>query len=159
MALWQSFLATRRRDPETNSDVGRCGFAGRIAVVASTAATAIRPATRGAVARGVVSAPAPIVGPFSPDSGSNITPSTIVSFPVTNKGALFTQITVVAFFADLGISELVHDGVSFGPKYSNPSNIRTTILDGFQYQILRDNGWPDRLTITVYAVNNSGVEA
>ncbi len=38
--------------------------------------------------------------------------------------------------------EVIHNGVRFGAFYTNGTNTRTAITNGFQYTVLRDGGWP-----------------
>lgn len=100
----------------------------------------------------------PVAGNFVPTLGTPILPTTPISFTVTDSAEALRQILVVATFSSLNIKEVIHDGISFGPLYQNPlNNTRTSYApNGYQYNILRDGGWPASPVISVYAVDTSG---
>jgi hypothetical protein len=55
-----------------------------------------------------------------------------------------------------GFWEVVHDGSGFSPTFSGPTNQRTSISDGYEFQILRDGGWPSTPVVRILPVNMQG---
>lgn len=45
-------------------------------------------------------------------------------------------------FSGIVGDDVVHNGARFGAFYTNGLNTRTSITNGFQFQVLRDGGWP-----------------
>ncbi len=57
--------------------------------------------------------------------------------------------------------EVVHNGDRFGVFYTNATNTRTSITNGYQYTIIRDGGWPAgafplAASFTINAVDTAG---
>lgn len=100
----------------------------------------------------------PVVAVVSPAAGSAITAFTPLVFSVTDDTGLFRRIIVVADFPYIGIREVVHDGDTFGPTYSEAVNTRSTISGGYQYSVTRDGGWPASPRLIPYAIDREGTE-
>lgn len=100
----------------------------------------------------------PKITNINPSPGISISATQPISFDATDLSGLFRRIIVVATFPGLSIKEIVHDGDSFGPMYSNASNQRSAISFGFHYSIARDRGWPSSPTITPYVIDTDGNE-
>ncbi len=111
----------------------------------------------------------PIISNVSPANGSTIISTTPVSFDVTDDSGLFTRIIVTDGFelTDLSlpasyenILEVIHNGEGFGPLYQGVTNVRTSILNGYHYVILRDGGWIPGVSpvLTPYAIDQTGSE-
>ena len=101
----------------------------------------------------------PVVGNFAPATGTAIAATTLLSFDVTDDSGLFRRIIVAAQFPNLGIYEVIHEGVGFAPKYRGAGNLQVAITNGFRYTILREGGWPASPSITVFAIDQGGAEA
>ena len=100
----------------------------------------------------------PTVSNFSPSVGSNVSMFETITFDVLDNQSLFRRIILVADYSTVVPDEVIHDGNSFGPNYSNGSNVRSAIAGGYRYTILRDDGWPGNITITPFAIDTSGNE-
>lgn len=66
----------------------------------------------------------------------------------------------VAFPGIVG-DEVVHNGDRFGANYTNSTNTRASITNGYQFTILRDGGWPPgalpvAASFTINAVDTLG---
>ena len=103
---------------------------------------------------------APAIFDFDPPVGTTLpSKSHRIKFKVTDD-VLLRRVMIIARFPTKLIEEVVHDGDSFGPMYSNGTNSRSNITGGFQYQTLRDGGWPadpDFKAIAIDAVGNETV--
>lgn len=105
----------------------------------------------------------PRITSVSPADGSPITPTTSVSFVVTDTTAPgqpsgFRRVIITASFLRTGMTEVVHDGSGFTTLYSSQST-RTSTVGGYSYSILRYGGWPDGPQFRVYAIDRVGNEA
>ncbi len=105
-----------------------------------------------------VDATPPVVGNYDPAPGTPISKTTSVSFDVTEESGAFGRIFVVAFYADTGVTELIHDGDGFRGFYAATSS-RRAIAGGYRYTVLRTGGWPSAPTIQTFAVDQAGNEA
>jgi len=54
--------------------------------------------------------------------------------------------------------EVVHNGDRFGAFYTNATNTRTSITNGFQFTVLRDGGWPPGAFPLAASFTISGVD-
>jgi hypothetical protein len=89
------------------------------------------------------------VPPGSPTSTS------IFKVEVTDDSSFVGLITIWLEFT--GGSELVYDGVNFGPAYQGASNQVVPITDGFRVEFTRDGGWTNSpMTINVTAEDHAG---
>lgn len=74
-------------------------------------------------------------------------PPTTASTPIvitvagTASVGLRRAFASVAFPGIIG-DETIHDSNRFGAYYTNGTNTRTSITNGYQFTILRDGGWP-----------------
>lgn len=100
----------------------------------------------------------PVVTNISPAAGTAIGAAQSISFDVTDDSGLFRLIMVIADFGLLAIREVIHDGMSFGPRYLASGNGRVAIPGGWHYTVLRQGGWPSSPTITPYAIDLGGGE-
>jgi hypothetical protein len=102
--------------------------------------------------------PGPVVTNISPSVGAGINAQTPLTLQVTSPVlAAFRSIIVEASFPVLGVYEVVHDGLQFGPNYNQLSS-KVPIAGGFNFTILRNGGWPGSPTIVVNAVDVNGNE-
>lgn len=104
----------------------------------------------------------PQLSNFVPAHGSQIGANTVLSFDVTDNTAFLRRIILhISLPTSLG-SEVVHNGEGFNTRhYSNSSNTRTPIANGFRYTILRDGGWPagpGSVTLQPFAIDYAGNE-
>ena len=79
-----------------------------------------------------------IVTSLPPASASTPIVVTVVG---TNGVGLRRAWASVAFPGIIG-DEVIHNSNRFGAYYSNPTNTRTSVTDGYQFTFLRDGGWP-----------------
>lgn len=101
---------------------------------------------------------APIVDNYDPAPGTAISNTDTVAFDVTDDTGFFCKIMITAYFADSTLWEVVHDGVSFSPRYAFGAS-RTPITNGFRYVVRRVGGWSLAPTIRTYAIDLGGNEA
>jgi hypothetical protein len=97
---------------------------------------------------------APVIGDFDPPPGSPISSTTTLSFSVTDETGDFHALVVLCAFEDIGIYEVVHDGVEFGPQYR--FSTREVIANGFRYTLIRREGWLETARIRVVGVDTGG---
>lgn len=100
---------------------------------------------------------APTVSNISPAPGSTLGPATHVSFDVTDNLGGLRRVAVGVTAVGLQTREMPHDGTSFAANYGGST--RTSIANGFHYDLVRAGGFPSFPSITVYAVDTSGNEA
>lgn len=71
------------------------------------------------------------------------TSTTPIVFTVTGASGVGLRLAWVSLtFPGILGDEVVHNGARFGVFYTNGLNTRTAITNGFQFQVLRDGGWP-----------------
>lgn len=97
----------------------------------------------------------PTVSNVSPTPGTALTPSTPISFRVTDVEGLKRVVAMVRFE---GRTEVVHDGEAFSANYTGPENTRTPRTGGFDFTILRNGGWLEAPTLKVIATDTAGQE-
>ena len=93
----------------------------------------------------------PVFTQVSPTAGSKIGKDEAVILTVTDTD---DNITLAYLVASLDINEpaeVVHDNVSFRPKYNTITTSRSVIANGFQYSVLREGGWPATPTFSMFA--------
>lgn len=103
----------------------------------------------------------PVVGNFSPPSGSTIDAADPVFFDVTDNTGLFKRVLVLIHQGDEAdeiATELVHDGEQFWWPYAAQS-LRENIPGGFRYRVRRSGGWLADVVSVVFAYDNAGNEA
>lgn len=102
---------------------------------------------------------APEVSNVSPTPGSFVSRTQVISCDVTDADGVssFRRI-ILAITLPNGTKEIVHDGSAFCTPYAT-SSVRTSITNGYHYDIVRDSGWPARFTLTPYAIDTTGNEA
>ena len=98
----------------------------------------------------------PTIANISPTAGTAITPTTAISFDVTDTGSIRRTIVTVTQ-ADTGIKEVVHDGNAFAAPFSTLST-RTAIAGGYRFSVRRYTGWTGTPTFAVYAIDTEGNE-
>jgi hypothetical protein len=98
---------------------------------------------------------APVVANVSPSSGTTIGRGASVTFEVTDTFPGLRRAMVIAKFD--AEWEVVHDGDSFGPKYSRAS-VREAISGGYRFRISRIGGWPSSPTLLPIAIDQAGNE-
>lgn len=104
----------------------------------------------------ITGADSPTVTVISPTVGSTITPTTPVVADVVDNIAL-RRVMLFASFEDYKVKEVIFDGSTFSSNYTLSSRI--PITGGYQYTLLRDDGWPSEFTLTVNAIDTTGNEA
>lgn len=98
---------------------------------------------------------APVIDNFDPPVGTPLNRDTVVSFDVTDDTGLLRGEVFVTLGGDTFV---VHDGDKFRGRFSNFSS-RTTIPDGFRYNVRPNGGWTEAPTFEVHAVDTAGQEA
>lgn len=106
---------------------------------------------------GLISNP-PVIANVVPAGGSNILANAALTFEVTDDLSLFRELIVIASLPSLGLLEVVHMNTAFGPQYTAGST-RTPIVNGFQYSVIRNGGWPASPTLTIRAIDFDGSKA
>lgn len=100
---------------------------------------------------------APVVDSFSPSPGSSIVSADSISFRVTDNHGDLASVVVVAEYSNGDVTEMVHDGDSFTVPYDVAGSSRTALVNGFDYTVARDKGWPTSpVKIRVFVVDASG---
>jgi hypothetical protein len=100
----------------------------------------------------------PVISNISPTTITQIGPYQVLSFDVTDEEDSFKRIIIVAEFPTSKIKEIVFDGEGFGPMYANGLNQQQSIVNGYNFEILRDGGWPESPTLTPFALDTTGGE-
>lgn len=102
---------------------------------------------------------APAISNVSPTPGSFVPRTQMILCDVTDADGVssFRRIILVIELPN-GTKEVVHDGTAFCAPYAT-SSARTSITNGYHYDIVRDSGWPSRFTLTPYAIDTTGNEA
>ena len=100
----------------------------------------------------------PTIENFVPSPDTEIGRSDPLQFDILDDSGSFTRIMVVAQFASVAQPEIVHDGEDFTDNYSNGSNTRTAIANGYRYVILRNGGWLSQVSVTPLAIDAGGNE-
>jgi hypothetical protein len=86
-----------------------------------------------------MSAPAIVIVTSLPPVSST---TAIVITVAGTSGVGLRRSWVSLVFPGIVGDEVVHNGDRFGAFYTNVTNTRTSIANGFQYTVLRDGGWP-----------------
>lgn len=97
----------------------------------------------------------PVISNMTPTPGTSINSNQVIEFDVTDDTG-FTVLVLTLSVPSLGINEVIHSGLAFGVRYSGVENIRTPISFGYHYELVRDGGWPDDITIIPYVVDLEG---
>lgn len=106
---------------------------------------------------------APVVEFISPPLGQSVYRYTRVVFRVKCVVAL-RRVVVRATYANRDGWDFLHDGAQFGPNFRGEANTRVTVsgVEGFpfvyEFEVMRDGGWPGQPIVTVYPVNIVGTE-
>lgn len=95
----------------------------------------------------------PAVANFAPAAGTSITPTTPISFDLTDDAGTFAAIVPMVQFGDL-TPEPTHDNENFTALYAGSS--RVAIAGGFRYTLTRVGGWIGTPKLRVYAVDQDG---
>lgn len=79
----------------------------------------------------------------------------IVFTVVGTSGVALRRAWVSAAFPGIVGDEAVHNSDRFGAFYTNGTNARASITNGYQFTILRDGGWPvgSFPTATSFSIN------
>lgn len=97
----------------------------------------------------------PIVEVLSPEPGSVISRQTKIKIRVTDLVGL-RRVILHAEFAGRRGKEVVHDGDGFSDLYLGST--RSMTVDGWEYSLTRDGGWPGSPRIRAIAINLQGIE-
>ena len=104
---------------------------------------------------------APAVSNVTPTANSTISATQAVGCDITDAdgSGTFRRI-ILALTLSSGVTEIVHNGTAFLYPYATQS-ARSSITNGYHYDIVRDGGWPrgSQITLTPYAIDTSGDEA
>jgi hypothetical protein len=100
----------------------------------------------------------PEVGGFSPALGASIDARDVISFHVLpGPAALLQRVTIIFSFPLLGLTEVAFDGDSFTQAYpATQGNARVANGDGWDFTILRKEGWPASPKVIPIAVDEFG---
>lgn len=79
-----------------------------------------------------------IVTPLPPTTSTTPVVVTVVG----GAGVALRRAWVSAAFPGIVGDEVVHNGDRFGAFYTNGTNTRAAITNGYQFTLLRDGGWP-----------------
>ncbi len=109
-------------------------------------------------AYGSLFAPSSTTIVMTPAEGLVIGKNTPIQIDITDL-VPFRRVLLKAEYEGVTLWELVHDGATFGPSFTNATNQRSVIEGGYRYYILRDGGWVGQPTITVFAIDAVGEEA
>lgn len=99
---------------------------------------------------------APIVTFVNPPPNSTITPTTAITITVTDETGLFASVQLRAQFPGRP-TETIYSGdrlATFEPFYTDSAF--STITDGFQFILRRDEGWPSTPTFVASPVDAGG---
>jgi hypothetical protein len=101
----------------------------------------------------------PTISNVTPTPNTTISRTQTVGCDVTDAdGASDFRRVILAVELPNGAKEIVHDGSAFCTPYAT-SSARSSITNGYHYDIVRDGGWPSRFSLTVYAIDTTGNEA
>ena len=104
----------------------------------------------------------PTIFDYEPTASATLSTSRQhLRFKVTDAVALlrvFVKATLVV--NGVSVEEVVHDGDAYGPAYVGNSRTPGTYSGnpGFQYDVLRNGGWPSAVTLKIVAIDTSGNE-
>jgi hypothetical protein len=96
----------------------------------------------------VVASGNPIVDNVVPAEGTVLGVLQTLAFDVDGVGTLAP---VVSVRFDNGPEEVVHDGEAFRGYFDNPRSARSSIADGYHFEIYRAGGWTGPLSVHVRA--------
>jgi len=90
---------------------------------------------------------APTLSGWNPPLGSAVSKRQTISFTVTptapNDLLPMRRVLLLASFPPLNLYEVVHDGDAFSQAYpTSLGNVRTANGLGFDFTVLREEGWP-----------------
>lgn len=97
----------------------------------------------------------PVIDNMLPTPGTNLAPSQPITFTVTDDTG-FSALVLALSIPEKGISEVIHNGISFSSRYLGASNTRTAIPFGYEFSILRDGGWPGNVNLIPYVLDLEG---
>lgn len=99
---------------------------------------------------------APTIQGFSPALPGPIDKLTPIGLTVLSEAGLERAVLAVSF-PTLGLYEIIHDGDAFTDRYpANLGNARVAVTDGFQYTVLRREGWPASPRLVPFAFDVDG---
>lgn len=96
----------------------------------------------------------PTIEDIAPTPDTAIDPDQAITFKTLDERAL-RRVFVCAKFTLLGSWEVIHDGFSFGPKYSAGST-RQAISGGYSWSVERAGGWPEAPTLSIDPIDTGG---
>jgi hypothetical protein len=101
--------------------------------------------------------PGPVFQNISPSPSYSILPNTLLSFQVVDTGSPIVLVVPIITLDPTVAGELVYDWTlgAFTPAYIEESEI-LTIANGYQFNMLRFNGWPTPPTLRCWAVDAAG---
>lgn len=108
---------------------------------------------------GVVNTTPPTITYPSPSPGVSIVSSTVLTVEVVDPVALALVFIKAIYAGQPSIDEVVFDGINFGPSYQGPTNVRLIVNNGYQFNLLRDGGWPGTPSLLTTAVDTAGNKA
>lgn len=106
----------------------------------------------------------PTVGSFDPAVGTAIGPQALLHFTVLpashqldGSPATLQRVMIFASFPGLNIYEVVHDGDAFSAAYpAMLGNTRVANGNGYDFALLRQEGWPASVRLVPVAVDQFG---
>lgn len=93
----------------------------------------------------------------TPSQNTLLSRNTPISLEITS-GVPFRRVFIQAKYSGINLWEVVHNGDSFSPNYSNNVNVRASLVNGYSYTLMRNGGWPGAPEFEVFAVDMFGNE-
>ena len=99
---------------------------------------------------------APTIEGLTPALPGPIDRTTLIGLTILSEAGLERAVLAVSF-PTLGLYEIIHDGDAFTDRYpANLGNARVAVTDGFQFTVLRREGWPASPRLVPFAFDVDG---
>jgi hypothetical protein len=79
-----------------------------------------------------------VITPLPPASAATPVVVTIIGTAAVPLRRAWVSVVFPGIVGD----EVVHNGDRFGAFYTNATNTRTSVTNGYRFTVLRDGGWP-----------------
>lgn len=101
--------------------------------------------------------PGPVFQNITPNPSFSILPNVPLQFQVVDTGSPIVLVVPIIILDPTVAGELVYDWTAeaFSPAYL-ANSILTTIANGYQFTMLRFNGWQTPPTLRCWAVDAAG---
>ncbi len=98
----------------------------------------------------------PTIVNLSPALPGPIDITTPISLTALSEAG-FERVVLAVSFPTLGLYEIIHDGDSFTDRYpATLGNARVPVTDGYQFTVLRREGWPASPRLIPFAFDTAG---